>query len=859
VSKKVFYIPPYIFTLSYSPPVWVRRKNDIIDTGIGNQLFSPLKSTHKTTLNRHRMTQTVTIFANIKDTSTPFYRSVRKVLSRVKDGASKNKVNAIRKEKDKSSRNELKRGLPAVCFSGTFTKRLDNALTQHSGLICLDFDGYERSKEMKDEKDKLSKDRYVFSVFVSPSGNGLKALVKIPADVDNHLNYFNALEKHFNSEHFDTTSKNISRVCYESYDPLIYINEESLLWDKIDEPEYSEVMVHRDPKTIHITDDNKIVDILLKWWTKKFGMVDGERNMNLYKLAMAFNDFGVNKSLASHIMRDFEQPDFKMVEITRTIDSAYRRTENFGIKQYEDRDKISHIKAQLKSGVSKKEVRSQLKESSIGSDVIDSVLERVELENADVSFWERNDRGVIKIIPIDFKSFLEDSGFYKYCPEGSKNYIFVKVTNNLIDHTSEKEIKDFILNYLIDLDDKGIYNFFADSVRYFREEFLTLLSTIDIFFMEDTKDTSYLYYKNGAVLITKDTVSIIDYLDLGGYVWKDHVIDRSFDVRDEYSCDYQVFIGNICNKDSERIATMRSTIGYMMHGYKNMSYCPAIILNDEVISDSPEGGTGKGLFMNALSQMKKMVVIDGKAFAFEKSFPYQLVSADTQILCFDDVKKHFDFERLFSVVTEGLTLEKKNKDAIKIPFSKSPKIAITTNYTIKGSGNSFARRKWELELHQHYNKNHTPSMEFNKHFFAEWDIDEWYQFDNYMVSCLQGYLSTGLVECKLINVGLNQLRGNTGDDFVEWCGLTKGSEHNKLLEPNIKVYKQDLLHDFIQDFPDYAPRAKHSVTRNEFYKWLKAYCKHKHEVEPDDGRDSVGRWMRIRRKHEAEVQTNLGL
>ena len=102
--------------------------------------------------------------------------------------------------------------------------------------------------------------------------------------------------------------------------------------------------------------------------------------------------------------------------------------------------------------------------------------------------------------------------------------------------------------------------------------------------------------------------------------------------------------------------------------------------------------------------MKKVVVIDGKSFNFERSFAYQLVSADTQILCFDDVSKHFNFERLFSVVTEGLTLEKKNKDAIKIPFSKSPKIAITTNYAIKGAGNSFARRKWELELHQHYSK-----------------------------------------------------------------------------------------------------------------------------------------------------------
>ena len=83
------------------------------------------------------------------------------------------------------------------------------------------------------------------------------------------------------------------------------------------------------------------------------------------------------------------------------------------------------------------------------------------------------------------------------------------------------------------------------------------------------------------------------------------------------------------------------------------------------------GGTGKGIFMNALSQMKKVVTIDGKSFAFERSFAYQLVSADTQILVFDDVKKYFDFERLFSVVTEGLTLEKKIKMQLRYPFKVS--------------------------------------------------------------------------------------------------------------------------------------------------------------------------------------------
>ena len=55
-------------------------------------------------------------------------------------------------------------------------------------------------------------------------------------------------------------------------------------------------------------------------------------------------------------------------------------------------------------------------------------------------------------MPLLFKKYLEDNGFYKYCPEGSKNYVFVKVTNNLIDHTSEKEIKDFVLGTLYHYD-----------------------------------------------------------------------------------------------------------------------------------------------------------------------------------------------------------------------------------------------------------------------------------------------------------------------------------------------------------------------------------------------------------------------
>lgn len=794
------------------------------------------------------MTSTVTIFKNIKETETPFYRDVQVVFNRIKNGATKELVKRIRVEKNKAERNELKKLLPAICFSGKFNKRADNSLVEHSGLICLDFDGYHKTKEMLQDKENLSKDKYVYSVFISPSGNGLKVLVKIPSEAENHINYFNSLEKHFNSPYFDKVVKNVSRVCYESYDPLIHVNEQSSVWDKIEEPEYVEVNKFRDTPTIPITDENKIVDILVKWWTKKYPMIEGQRNQNVYILAMAFNDYGINKSLADYVLSQYASQDFSLSEIKRTIDSAYTQTRNFGTKYYEDEEKVNQVKVKLRRGVSKKEIRNQLEESRIDSDVIDSVINRIEEENSSQTFWEKNDKGVIKVIHFMFKEFLEENGFYKYCPEGSKNYVFVKVTNNLIDHTSEKEIKDFVLGYLLDLDDVSIYNYFADQTRFFKEDFLSLLSTIDIYFIEDTKDTSYLYYRNCAVKITADNVEPIDYLDLGGYVWKEHVIDRKFKICPNDDCDYKSFVSRICGNNLSRLDTMESTIGFLMHGYKNLSYCPAVILNDEVISDNPEGGTGKGLFMNALNQMKKLVVIDGKQFAFERSFPYQLVSADTQILCFDDVKKYFDFERLFSVVTEGLTLEKKNKDAIKIPFAKSPKIAITTNYAIKGSGNSFARRKWEVELHQHYNKNYTPLDEFGKHFFADWNDDEWCQFDNYMISCLQLYLRRGLIKSTFVNLGVRQLSAETSHDFIEWCGLLSDGQPNPHLAVGQKIRQQDVYYEFIQEYPDYAPKSRMSISRMRFYQWLVSYALYTTGVQPQEGRDSSGKWMMIRPK-----------
>lgn len=777
---------------------------------------------------------------------TPFYRDAYTLLARIKEGHSKDLVKRIRAEKDVEQQRLLKRNLPCICWSGKFTQREDKYLVEHSGLICLDFDKYENSKEMMSDKEKLSKDKYVFSVFISPSGNGLKVLVKIPKQVENHKGYFYALRSYFDNSHFDSTSRNVSRVCYESYDPQLFINVNSSVWDTVLEEETKEVTKYQDEPTIPMRGEDRISERLIKWWHNKFPMAIGQRNQNAYILAMKFNEFGISRDKCLDILYHYVDVNFTEDEIRRLVKSAYDNRALWNTKYFEDNDRVAEIREKIKRGVPRKQLVSELTEFVDPKDA-DNLIVRLEDDANLFTFWNKSDKGVVKIVHIEFKNFLESNGFYKYHVDGSDTFVFIRIINNLIDSSTEMDIKDFVLDYLIKLDDKSIYNYFADNTRFFKEDFLSMLSTIQVFFIPDTKDTAYLYYLNCALKITKDGIEEIDYIDLGGYVWKKQVINRVYrGCPVSLDSHFRKFLGNINANQGDRIATMESTIGFLMHNFKDPSYCPAVILNDEIISDNPEGGTGKGLLMAALSMMKKVVVIDGKAFDFNKAFAYQLVSADTQLLVFDDVKKYFDFERLFSVITEGLTTEKKNKDAIKIPFERSPKVAITTNYAIKGTGNSFIRRKWELELHQYYNESFTPYIEFGKRLF-DWNDDEWCDFDNYMISCLIGFLNSGLVRSKFVNLRVRQLSAETCHEFIEWCGLIGDrSTAEVYIETDKRIYLNDLYSRFVEEYPDYAPKSKLTISRNKFYKWVNAFSFYKVGCFPEEGRDMQGKWVIIK-------------
>ena len=740
-----------------------------------------------------------------------FHLDVERVFTRIKNGSSKELLESIRNETDKEKRNDLKKKLPCFLFSGKFNQRKDDALEEHSGLICLDFDGFPDDEIFQTWRDTLEASEFTMAVFTSPSGNGLKMIVKIPkCDKEEHKLYFTALEKHFDCEYFDTSCKNVSRVCYESYDPTIFINNDSKEWTKKhSEQGYS--FFERAPQII-LEDTKQISDRLLVWWNREYGLVDGNRNNNLFILASALNNYGINQDIAeSIIIHDVVRGAMKDHEITTTVRSAYKKRNEHGTKYFEDRDTFRKIELQVKKGVSAEEIKKAT------PTVDDETIKHIKENSTEIVFWQIIEGKTGQRIVIDnilFKHFLETSGFYKYYPEKADSPVFVHISSNIVKTSSAQKIKDFVLNYLFDKEELKIWNFLASSTKYFQDLYLSFLDSIDLEMIQDTKDKCFLYYQNGVVEVQKDNKKLLEFIDCDGYIWDDQIIKRNFIESETVDNDFKSFVQRVCADDPKRINTMETVLGYLMSSYKDKTDQKAIIFNDQEINDHPNGGSGKSLVLTALSQFKKMVKIDGKVFDPNKGeFNYQRISVDTQILAFDDVKKKFNFESLFSLITEGISVNRKNKDEIFIPFEKSPKIVITTNYVINGAGSSHDRRRFEVEFFQYFNQHRTPLTEFGKLLFDQWELDDWVSFDQYMIECLQKFLNFGLISTESINANAKRFIQNTSKEFWDWV-----TDDN--LQLDCKIYPSEVVNEFKEEYPDF----RKSMTNKLFSSWVKKYC-----------------------------------
>jgi len=261
----------------------------------------------------------VSIYRNSRDITGDVI-TISKALDRIKDGKSRETVEKIRSAKTKEEADEIKKTLPGVCFSGRFSKRADGSLMEHSGYVVLDFD---KVPDAEQKKKELALSKYVLAAWISPSGNGVKALVEIEWE-SKHAEHFDALMQEFPDA--DKTGRNVSRLCFESFDPNILMNHQALAFDKL--PVSDRVENRRQhTEQITVTDDDKIFNNLLTWMASRGDAFrEGERNHFVFKLAASCCRFGMLEETCYNMMMTYVVPDasFSQKECRNAVRSAYR-------------------------------------------------------------------------------------------------------------------------------------------------------------------------------------------------------------------------------------------------------------------------------------------------------------------------------------------------------------------------------------------------------------------------------------------------------------------------------------------------------------------------------------------------------
>ena len=107
-----------------------------------------------------------------------------KIINAIKNGRWKDRIDELRnliKSGNKEKYDEYKRNLPAVTISGQFKNR--NEIIKHSGLLQVDLDNLHHPEEIR---DLISLDPHIIASFISPSGEGVKGIIRIPPNPEKH-------------------------------------------------------------------------------------------------------------------------------------------------------------------------------------------------------------------------------------------------------------------------------------------------------------------------------------------------------------------------------------------------------------------------------------------------------------------------------------------------------------------------------------------------------------------------------------------------------------------------------------------------------------------------------------------------
>jgi hypothetical protein len=468
-------------------------------------------------------------------------------------------------------------------------------------------------------------------------------------------------------------------------------------------------------------------------------------------------------------------------------------------------------------------------------------------------FWDvtsdKNDKKKITILLNKYIKFLtENFNIYRYRLSNKDGedvdsiFRYVQITDNVIREVKITDIKDLITDYVKGLEFvfDGIYRdalmevIQQKTATLFSHSQLEFLDYCNVDILKDTRDIAYFPFKNTIVCVDRNGIHTMDYKQIDGKViWRDKIINRTYEQNNDYnSFSFYRFIEKLNNDDQSRIEYFSSCLGYIMHGYKDELNPVCVILGEEVANSKEGGGAGKGLVTQAISKVTNQVIIDGKGFKADKPFLMQRVSLGTQLIVIQDTDERFDFESLFSKITDGLTIEKKNKDELFLPYSDSPKFLITTNYTIPNTSSAAKRRQRLIEFSSFFNSEYTPFDFLGEYLFYTWTQDEWNKFYTIMFDFISFYFQKGLLKITESETSREKrIVTNFTQDFYDYfIDLSTNVEYElapcyfKFLQQNdideknySKIRFSRALDDAAQAFKYHKEKRKDPYTKKSFF------------------------------------------
>ncbi|MDJ1470833.1 VapE domain-containing protein [Xanthocytophaga flava] len=178
---------------------------------------------------------TITLFSDAYAKTGQEY-SLNTFLENIKNGTWKKAVQKVRNSTNEDIQKKLKEKLPAVTISGLFKGgKSDSDLQKHSNFLAIDLDYVTNVEKVK---AFLEEDPYTYAVFTSCRGKGLCIVVKIEGK--KHKLAFDGLTQYYfqlYSQIVDPSGRNVSRLRFVSYDPDLFLNEESKVFKQYPEKE----------------------------------------------------------------------------------------------------------------------------------------------------------------------------------------------------------------------------------------------------------------------------------------------------------------------------------------------------------------------------------------------------------------------------------------------------------------------------------------------------------------------------------------------------------------------------------------------------------------------------------------------